>query len=64
MHAKGGVAIDPTAYSVDCLGSESHVDMLWSLGLQELYWSRRRCARLDMGTGEREMAWIADTYNL
>ncbi|CAA0091950.1 Glutamate dehydrogenase [BD1-7 clade bacterium] len=61
--AKGGLAIDPCEYSVEELKTIT-VAFTGELAKREYIHPAINVPAPDMGTSEREMAWMADTYRL
>lgn len=59
--SKGGLAIDPRAYSEDELERITR-RFTYELSRRSLISPSQNVPAPDMGTGEREMAWMADAY--
>lgn len=58
--AKGGVRVDPSAHSV---GELERITRRYTAELLPVIGPDRDIPAPDMGTGEREMAWLYDTYS-
>ena len=60
--SKGGLALDPRAYDEDELERITR-RFTYELAKRDLIHPSQNVPAPDMGTGEREMAWMADAYN-
>jgi len=58
---KGGVICDPRRMSI---GEKERLTRRYTSGLLDLLGPERDVPAPDMNTGEREMAWIMDTYSM
>lgn len=61
--SKGGLRIDPSAYEVEDLRNITQ-RFAYELGKKGYISPSQNVPAPDMGTGEREMAWIADVYRM